>query len=120
LSFFKNGHLLRQINHTFIALIPKRDNSSETQHFRPISLCNTVYKTVSKILVNRVRPLLDKLVFPVQSAFVLGRSINENILLTHEIMHKFRKVKGKQAWVALKLDMEKVMIDLSDPSYKNV
>ena len=99
-EFFKNGHLLRQINHTFFALIPKRDNPSETHHFKPISLCNTVYKTISKILVSRVRPLLDRLVSPVQSAFVPGRSI-------HEIMHKFRRIKGKQAWVALKLDMEK-------------
>jgi len=99
--------MLRQINHTFLALIPKRDNPTETQHFRPISLCNTVYKTISKILVNRLRPLLDKIVSPVQSAFIPGRSIHENILLTHEIMHKFKKTKGKQAWVALKLDMEK-------------
>ena len=78
-EFFKSGHLLRHINHTFIALIPKRENPSETQHFRPISLCNTVYKTISKILVNRLRPLLGKLVSPVQSAFIPGRSIHENI-----------------------------------------
>jgi len=58
-EFFKNGHLLRQINHTFITLIPKRDNPSETHHFRPVSLCNTIYKTISKILVSQVRPLLD-------------------------------------------------------------
>ena len=107
--------MLRQINHTFIALIPKRDNPAETQHFRPISLCNTVYKTISKILVNRMRPLLDKPVSPVQSAFVPGRSIHENILLTHEIMHKFRKIKGKKAWVALKLDMEKACDRLEWP-----
>jgi len=47
-DFFKREHLLRQINHTFLALIPKRDNPSETHHFRPISLCNTVYKTIFK------------------------------------------------------------------------
>ena len=58
-EFFTNGRLLRQLNHTFIALIPKRDNPSETHHLRPISPCNTIYKTISKILVNRVRPLLD-------------------------------------------------------------
>jgi len=43
----------------------------------------------------------------VQSAFIPGRSIHDNILLMHEIMHKFKKIKGKTAWVALKLDMEK-------------
>ena len=106
-EFFINGKLIRQISHTFLTLIPKRDNPSETQHYRPISLCNTVYKTISKILANRLRSLLDKLISPLQSAFIRGLSIHDNIPLTHEIMHKFKKVKGKTAWVALKLDMEK-------------
>ena len=54
-----------------------------------------------------MRPILDKIIDPVQSAFVPGRSIHDNILLTHEIMNKFKHMKGKKAWVALKLDMEK-------------
>ena len=115
IEFFRSGKLLKQLNHTFIALIPKRDNPTETQHFRPISLCNTIYKTISKIMVNRLRPLLDQLISPVQSAFIPGRSIHENILLTHEVMHKFRKTKGKHAWVALKLDMEKAYDQLEWP-----
>jgi len=57
--------------------------------------------------MNRIRPLLGWIVSPVQSAFILGRSIHDNILFTHEIMHKFKLIKGKAAWVALKLDMEK-------------
>ena len=72
----------------------------------------------SKILVNRLRPLLSKIVSPVQSAFIPGRSIHENILLTHEIMHKFRKIKGQQAWVALKLDMKKAYDRLEWPFIK--
>jgi len=107
LEFFKNGKILKQINHTFITLIPKRSSPSETSHYRPISLCNTVYKNISKLLVNRLRPLLDKLISPLQSAFIPGRSIHDNILLTHEIMHKYKETTGKFAWVALKLDMEK-------------
>ena len=88
--------MLRLINHTFIALIPKRENPFETQHFKPISLRNTVYKTISKIIVNHLRPLLDKLVSPVQSALIPGRSIHDNILLTYEIIHKFKKPKAKK------------------------
>ena len=107
IEFFTQGKLLRQINHTFIALIPKIDDPTQTQHFRPISLCSTIYKTIAKIIVNRLRPLLDRLVSPVQSAFIPGRLIHDNILITTETMHKFRKVKGKTAWVALKLDMKK-------------
>jgi len=110
LEFFIQEKMLKQINQMFIALIPKIDNPSQTHHFRPISLCSTVYKTISKILVNRLCPLLDQLKSPVQSAFILGISIHDNILLMHEIMHKFKKIKGNAAWVALKLYMEKVTI----------
>ena len=106
-SFFTDGKLLKQVNHTLIALIPKVENPSSTAQFRPISLCNSFYKIIAKILVNRMRPLLDKIIDPVQSAFVPKRSIHDNILLTHEIMNKFKNMKGKKAWVALKLDMEK-------------
>jgi len=70
-------------------------------------LCSTLYKIISKILVNRLRPLLDHIISPFQAAFVPGRSIDDNILLTHEIMHKFKNLKTKTAWTAIKLDMEK-------------
>ena len=54
-----------------------------------------------------MRPTVEKIIDSVQSAFVPKRSIHDNILLTHEIMNKFRNMKGKKAWVALKLNMEK-------------
>jgi len=54
-----------------------------------------------------MRPILEKIIDPIQSAFVPKRSIHDSILLTHEIMNKFRNMKGKKAWVALKLDKEK-------------
>jgi len=105
--FFRDGKLLKQINHTHIALIPKVDNSSSMAQFRPISLCNSFYKIIAKILVNRMRPIWKKIIDLVQSAFVPKRSIHNNILLTREIMNKFKNMKGKKAWVTLKLDMEK-------------
>ena len=54
-----------------------------------------------------MRPLLHRIISPVQSAFIPGHSIRDNILLTHEIMHKFKLLKGEAAWVAFKLDREK-------------
>ena len=54
-----------------------------------------------------MRSLLDKLISPVQNAFIPGRSSHDNILLTHEIMHKFKNLKSRTSWVAIKLDMEK-------------
>lgn len=102
-----NGKILKEINHTFIALIPKTNSPTQTSHYKPISLCSTIYKIISKILVNRLRSLLDRLVSPFQTVFVPGRSIHDNIMLTHEIMHKFKHLKTKTAWAAIKLDMEK-------------
>ena len=107
LEFFVSGKILKEINHTFIALIAKTSSPSQISHFRPISLCSTIYKIILKILVNRMRPLLDRLISPFQSAFIPGRSIHDNILLTHEIMHKFRNMRTKMAWTTIKLDMEK-------------
>ena len=54
-----------------------------------------------------MRPISEKITDPIQSAFVFRYSINDNILFTHEIMTKFKTIKGKKAWVALKLDMKK-------------
>jgi hypothetical protein len=68
-SFFRGGFMLKAFNHTNIALIPKVDNPSLVNHFRPVSLINFNYKIISKILSNRLKPLLHKIVSPTQSAF---------------------------------------------------
>lgn len=49
-TFFHYGNILKEINHTFLALIPKIDNYISFNHFRPISLCSTIYKIISKLL----------------------------------------------------------------------
>ena len=71
-AFFHSGSLLKSLNHTYITLIPKMNNHDEVTHFRPISLCNVTYKIISKILVNRLKPLMDKLISPFQNAFIPG------------------------------------------------
>jgi hypothetical protein len=68
-SFFRGGFLLKEINHTNLALIPKSDNPSRANQFRPISLANFNYKIISKILANRLKPLLQHIISPNQSAF---------------------------------------------------
>lgn len=106
-AFFHSGKLLKEVNHTFIALIPKIENPSSANHFRPISLCSTMYKIISKILVNRLKQVLGKIVHPLQGAFVPDRLIQDNILMAHEVFHAFRKKTGASGWIAIKLDMEK-------------
>ncbi|XP_059451038.1 uncharacterized protein LOC132181824 [Corylus avellana] len=106
-SFFRGGFLLKEFNHTNIALIPKVDNPSRVNQFRPISLTNFNYKIISKILANRLKPLLHKIVSPMQSAFLKGRSIHDNSILAHEVFHSMRQKRGNGGLMALKLDMEK-------------
>jgi hypothetical protein len=50
--------MLREFNHTNIALIPKVDNPLLVHHFRPISLTNFNYKIISKILSTKLKPIL--------------------------------------------------------------
>uniref|UniRef100_A0A2N9IMG3 CCHC-type domain-containing protein n=1 Tax=Fagus sylvatica TaxID=28930 RepID=A0A2N9IMG3_FAGSY len=81
-SFFREGWLLKQMNHTFITLIPKKQ-------------------------VLRLRPLLAKLIDPSQAAFVPDRWIAENVVLAQEVIDSFHKMKRKKGWVGFKLDFKK-------------
>ncbi|XP_059627713.1 uncharacterized protein LOC132270551 [Cornus florida] len=107
-SFLDSGHMLWSINHNNLVLIPKVKHPTRMSHFRPISLCNVIYRIFSKILANRLRPLMNILVSNHQPAFVPNQLIHENILLVHEFMHYLKsKSSGKRGFLAFKLDMEK-------------
>ena len=83
-SFFHSGHLLKNVNHIVITLIPKVLNPTSLKLYRPISLCNTMYKIIAKILANRLKSVLHCCICKNQSAFIPGRQILDNIMLSHE------------------------------------
>jgi len=106
-NFFKHDQLLKEQNHTFIALIPKKIGASSVHHYRPISLCNIIYKIISKLLANRLKPLLSNIISPFQTAFIPGRHIQDNSILAHEMLHSLKSKRGRGGLMAVNIDMEK-------------
>ncbi|GJR74108.1 hypothetical protein Tco_0086473 [Tanacetum coccineum] len=105
-DFFNNGCLLKEINHTFLALIPKVSTPLKVNDYRPISCCNVIYKCISKILTNRVIEGIKDVVSDNQSAFIPGRRISDNILVTQELMHNYHNHRGPPR-CAFKIDIQK-------------
>jgi hypothetical protein len=102
-GFLQKAKLGGSTNSTFLALIPKETNPASFDRFRPISLCNASYKIIAKLLANRIKPLLGKLISESQGGFVKGRHILDNVIQVQEAMHSsnLRKEKG----MLIKLDM---------------
>ena len=108
LDFLKFGHMVPEINHTYTVLIPKIKAPEKIFDFRPISLCNVIYKIISKVLANRLKQILPHIISPTQSAFVPGRLITDNFLVAYETLHTMNgHKKGKKGSLALKLDISK-------------
>lgn len=91
-SVFRYGFLYKGVNSTILALVPKKTDSLEMRDFRPIAYCNVLYKVVSKILANRLKMLLPRMITENQSAFVRGRLLMENGLLASELVQDYHKV----------------------------
>ena len=104
---FQNGKMPEYLNSTLIALIPKCSGPETIGQFRPISLCNTVYKMVTKTIVNCIRPLLSNLVSPYQSAFVPGRRGVDNVIIAQELPHSMHRKNGRIGNFILKVNLKK-------------
>ena len=105
-DFFATGDLLRQINHSIIALIPKSAHVSSATDFRQISCCNVIYKVISKILSARLAAALAGIVSPVQNAFLGGRMIADNIHLLQELLRQYGRKRASPRCL-LKIDFKK-------------
>ncbi|KAJ9535960.1 hypothetical protein OSB04_un000878 [Centaurea solstitialis] len=105
-NFFYSGRLLSELNHTLLRFIPKVPNATRVTDFRPISCCNVLYKVISKVVAERMKPYLSQLIGPDQSAFIPGRRISDNILMAHELVAGYQRNSGRPR-CAFKIDLRK-------------
>lgn len=116
-SWLRAGIFPEGLNHTIVTLIPKCDNPQSVKELRPISLCNVLFKILSKVLSNRLKRILPGLVDKAQSAFVSGRAIQDNVIIAFEAIHAMKnRRKGGKGDMALKIDISKAY-DRVDWSY---
>ena len=117
-SFFTTSNLARQINNTVVRLIPKTATAKIVEDYRPIALCNVYYKIISKLLSLRLKPVLAGIISENQSAFIPGRAIADNVLITHEVLHFLKNSKAeKNAQWLLKQTCQRPMIEWSGALY---
>eukprot|EP00253_Pinus_taeda_P033787 PITA_33787 len=79
-GFMKKAKVGGGTNSTYLALIPKETKLETFARFGPISLCNASYKILAKILANKIKPLLNRLLSSNQGGFVEGRHILDNVI----------------------------------------
>ncbi|XP_074278370.1 uncharacterized protein LOC141601961 [Silene latifolia] len=108
LRFLNSGVMLKEWNNTSIVLIPKIEKPELVSQFRPISLCNVIYRLASKCMANRLKLVIPSLISDSQQAFVPGNLMSDGCVMAHEIMHYLNKTKhGTNCYSVLKLDMHK-------------
>ena len=97
--------MLSTLNTTFLSLILKEWGVDSLGKFRPISLCNIILKIITKVMENRLKPLMLGLISLEQSGFVEGRQILDGIILTQEMIHSMKQTKT--TCMLIKVDLEK-------------
>ena len=108
LNVLNSDMSLACLNKTNIALIPKVNNPKKMFNFRPINLCNVVYKLISKTIANRFKAILPHIILENQSVFTPDRLITNNVLVAFELMLFLNyKNAGNDGFMAVKLDMSK-------------
>jgi hypothetical protein len=106
-----SGQVLPALNVTFLALIPKEGQISHPTQFRPIALCNVIYKLLTKVIARRLKPILPGIISLEQSGYVEGRQIMDSVILAHEVIHSLQKTR--MPGMILKLDLSKAFDKLS-------
>ena len=104
-DFLVFGKFVKSLNSTFIVMVPKKEGADDFKDFRPISLVGSLYKLIAKVLANRLKKVMSRLVNKAQNAFVEGRQILDASLVANEVIDSMTRRKEKG--ILCKLDIEK-------------
>lgn len=107
MEFFESGVLPKSTNDVLLVLLAKVAKPERITQFRPVSLCNVLFKIITKMMVIRLKNVISKLIGPAQASFIPGRLSFDNIVVVQEAVHSMRRKKGRKGWMLLKLDLEK-------------
>lgn len=94
---FMENKILSRINHTFLTLIPQVEDANSVDAFRPISLCNAIYKVISKVAANRLKEVIPDIISKEQNAYVSGRQLQDGVVLIHELIHSLNSKKRQRS-----------------------
>jgi hypothetical protein len=100
-----SGQVLSALNATFLTLIPKEERVTNPKQFRPIALCNVIYKIITKVIANRLKPIFPYVISKEQAGYVEGRQIMDSVILAHEVIHSLKSTKTPG--MLIKLDLSK-------------
>ena len=109
IGFFRDFHeherFVRSLNSTFLVLVPKKGDVEDLRDYKPINLAGRLYKLLAKVLANRLKQVVGKVVSSSQNAFVEGRQILDAVLIANEAVDSL--LKSNECGVMCKLDIEK-------------
>ncbi|GKV32867.1 hypothetical protein SLEP1_g41432 [Rubroshorea leprosula] len=94
-EFQEHGRLIKGSNAYFIVLIPKTESPQGIEEYRPISLIGVMYKVISKLLANRLRKVLSKVIGEQQMAFIEGRQLVDGVVIANEVIDEAKRKKKK-------------------------